>query len=167
MNLYLMRHAIAEERDTSLYPEDSLRPLSSPGRRKMVKIAQGIKNMGFDFDMIVSSPFLRARETAEIMAKRFGLQARLNFTDQLSPFGDAEKLIVEIREQFAVEHLLLVGHEPSMSYLTSVLVSGNGSLTMTMKKGGLCCLSVSELRYGQCAILESLLTPGQMIAMVQ
>lgn len=167
MNLYIMRHAIAEARDPSLYPDDSQRPLSGPGRRKMVKIAQGLKTLGFDFDLILSSPYLRARETAEIMAKRFGLQARLHFLDHLSPFGRADQLITEICDHYQVEHLLVVGHEPYLSSLISILVSGATSLEVTMKKGGLCGLSIPELRYAQCATLEFLLSPGQMVAMMQ
>jgi phosphohistidine phosphatase len=167
MNLYLMRHAIAEARDSSLYPDDSQRPLSAPGRRKMIKIASGLKELGLGFDLILSSPYLRARETAEIMARRFNLKNRLVFTDHLSPLGHADQLIAEIREQHNVEHLLLVGHEPNLSSLASTLLAGNGNVEITMKKGGLCCLSVAELRYAQCAALEYLLTPGQMVAMVQ
>ena len=167
MNLYLMRHAIAEKRDSSQYPDDSQRPLSIPGRRKMTKIADGLKELGLGFDLILSSPYLRARETAEIMAKRFGLKNHLVFTDHLSPLGHADQLIAEILEQRMVEHLLLVGHEPNMSSLASMLLAGNGSVQITMKKGGLCCLSTADLRYAQCAALEYLLTPGQMVAMVQ
>jgi len=167
MNLYLMRHAIAEERDSSLYPDDSQRPLSAPGRRKMVKIASGLKELGLGFDLILSSPYLRARETAEVMAKRFGLKDHLIFTDHLSPLGHADQLIAEIREQHNVKHLLLVGHEPTLSSLASMLLAGNGSVEITMKKGGLCCLSTADLHYAQCAALEYLLTPGQMVAMLQ
>jgi phosphohistidine phosphatase len=167
MNLYLMRHAIAEERDSSLYPDDSQRPLSAPGRRKMVKIASGLKELGLGFDLILSSPYLRARETAEIMAKRFGLKDHLIFTDHLSPLGQPDQLIAEIQGKYMVEHLLLVGHEPYLGSLASTLLAGNGSVEITMKKGGLCCLFVAELRYTQCAALEYLLTPGQMVAMVQ
>lgn len=166
MNLYLMRHAIAEARDASAYPDDSQRPLSTPGRRKMTKIASGLKELGLDFDLILSSPYLRARETAEIMAKRFGLKNRLLFSDHLSPLGQADQLIAEIRAQYMVENLLLVGHEPYLSSLISMLLAGKAGLEITMKKGGLCCLSVTELRYAQCATLEFLLTPGQMVAML-
>ncbi len=165
MNLYLMRHAIAEARDSSVYPDDSQRPLSAPGRRKMVKIAGGLKELGLGFDLILSSPYLRARETAEIMAKRFNLKNRLVFTDHLSPLGHADQLIAEIRAQHAVEHLLLVGHEPYLSSLASMLLAGNTAVAITMKKGGLCCLSIADLRYAPCATLEYLLTPGQMTAL--
>lgn len=167
MNLYLMRHAIAEQRDSSLYPDDSQRPLSAPGRRKMIKIASGLKELGLGFNLILSSPFLRAQETAGIIAKRFGLKGHLIFTDHLSPLGHADQLIAEIQEKYMVEHLLLVGHEPYLSSLASMLLAGNESVEITMKKGGLCCLSITELRYAQCAALEYLLTPGQMVAMLQ
>lgn len=167
MNLYLMRHAIAEARDASVYPDDSLRPLSGPGRRKMVKIAGGLKELGLAFDLILSSPYLRARETAEIMAKRFGLKNHLVFTENLAPLGQPDQLIAEIRAQYLVENLLLVGHEPYLSSLASMLLTGHAGLEIIMKKGGLCCLSLSEPRYAQCAVLEYLLTPGQMTVMAQ
>ena len=59
---------------------------------------------------------------------------------------------------------LLVGHEPYLGRLISTLLTGGPDLTLTLKKGGLCKLTVSRLRYGRCATLEWLLTPRQMIA---
>jgi len=60
---------------------------------------------------------------------------------------------------------LLVGHEPYLSELISLLVAGDSSLCVVMKKGGLCKLSVETLKHGRCACLEWLLTPKQMALM--
>jgi len=68
-------------------------------------------------------------------------------------------MIKEINEKYSVDELMLVGHEPSMSALTSVLLTGKPSLSINFKKGGVCCLSVENLQRGQKAILEWLIPP--------
>jgi phosphohistidine phosphatase SixA len=60
------------------------------------------------------------------------------------------------------KRVLLVGHEPYLSNLISLLLSGHTNICINLKKGGLCSLSIGELHYGRCADLESLLTPAQM-----
>jgi phosphohistidine phosphatase len=62
---------------------------------------------------------------------------------------------------------MLVGHEPSLSELISTLLSGDGRMAVTMRKGGLCKLLVETPRYGPCATLEWLLTPRQMVRLAQ
>ena len=164
MELYLLRHAIAEERGSANYPDDSKRPLTAKGARRMRRIAEGMLALELSFDVILSSPYTRARQTAEIVAKVFGAEKSLEFTDHLAVGGDAEKLIDHIATDYpAVSRLLLVGHEPSMSSFISMLVSGDPGLSITMKKGGLCKLIVDELQYNRCATLEWLLTPSQLV----
>lgn len=68
MNLYLIRHAIAVDEGDPEYAQDSLRPLTEKGRKKMRQIARGLRALGAEFDLIVSSPYVRARETAEILS---------------------------------------------------------------------------------------------------
>ncbi len=68
MNLYIVRHAIAVDEGTADF-EDSQRPLTDKGRRKMRQIAKGLRALGVEFDLILSSPYLRAQETAEILAE--------------------------------------------------------------------------------------------------
>jgi phosphohistidine phosphatase len=115
------------------------------------------------FDLILSSPFLRARQTAEIVAGELKLKKRLEFFDGLVPGGNPGALIHELNElKPAPENVLLVGHEPYLSRLISLLVSGGADAAIEMKKGGLCKLEAAELRPGQCARLAWLLTPSQM-----
>ena len=71
MNLYIIRHAIAVNEGTDGYESDSERPLTDKGRKKMREIAKGLRNLGVEFDLILSSPYVRARETAEILADVF------------------------------------------------------------------------------------------------
>ena len=78
-----------------------------------------------DFSLILSSPFLRARQTAEIVAKSLKLKKRLAFSDALTPDGDPKTLIRQLNElKPAPENILLVGHEPYLSRLVALLISG-------------------------------------------
>jgi phosphohistidine phosphatase len=162
VNLYLLRHGIAEEPDTPLPSRDSDRQLTSKGVLRMRQIAKGMARLKLSFDYILSSPYARARQTAEIVAARFP-QARFEFCDALTPSGSPKKLI-EFIDHLDGERkdVLLVSHEPLTSELISLLISGQISASLQMKKGGLCKLSLERLRYGRCAILEWLLTPRQL-----
>lgn len=161
MNLYILRHAIAEDRSPTV-PE-SQRRLTPDGARKMHKAAKGIKALGLEFDLILTSPYLRAKETAEIVAKTLDCEKNLMVSPTLAADGNPKELIEEIRRKYHKEKdILLVGHEPYLSNLVSLLLSGQTNLSITLKKGGLCALSVGSLHYGRCATLEWLLTPGQM-----
>ncbi len=122
------------------------------------------KSVGLDFSLILSSPFLRARQTAEIVARSLKLKRRLAFSDALTPDGDPKTLIRQLSElKPAPENILLVGHEPYLSRLVALLISGGEPpRTMELKKGGLCKLETDSLRFGRCATLAWLLTPKQM-----
>lgn len=166
MNLYIVRHAIAEDRDEAVYPDDSLRPLTSKGKKKMVKIAKNLKGMGVHIDLILTSPYVRAQNTAKIVHKAFSLKKKqLAFSDHLTPAGSAQDLIAEINEKYSVENLMLVGHEPYLSELIAMLVAGDTSASIVMKKGGVCRLSIDTLAYERCATLEWLLAPTQLTRM--
>ena len=163
MDLFILRHAIAEIRGTPGFESDSDRPLTAKGARKMERIAQGMLAMELAFDTILSSPILRARQTAEIVAKAFDARKLLQFSDSLAVGGDPEKLIKELKNGYSsYGSILLVGHEPYLSGLISTLISGDSDLPITMKKGGLCKLTVDSLEHGRCATLEWLLAPSQL-----
>jgi len=85
-------------------------------------------------------------------------------TEHLTPMGYADQLIHEINKKYAdLEKIALIGHEPSLSSLVSVLVAGEPDLSLTLKKGGVCRLSVGNLQYGRCAALDWLLSPSQLV----
>ena len=73
MILYIVRHAIAEAAGNSDYEDDSQRPLTQKGRKKMRKIARGLKELEKQLDLILTSPYLRATQTTEVLAKAFEL----------------------------------------------------------------------------------------------
>jgi len=163
VNLYILRHGIATERGTPGFKTDADRALTPKGRRQLGQIAAAMKNMDLRFDLILSSPFVRARQTAEIVAKLLRLKKRLAFSDELTPGGNPKALIRQFNElQPAPENALLVGHEPYLSRLVALLVSGGAAPHLELKKGGLCKLETGALRLGRCATLAWLLTPKQM-----
>lgn len=166
MDLYLLRHAIAVDRGATGYEIDSMRPLTPEGARKMERAAQGMRALNLSFDLILSSPYLRAKQTAEIVARVLRSEDRLELAADLAPGGNRMGLIESLNQHPSQpESVLLVGHEPDMGELISMLTAGNFDLLVVMKKGGLCKLSAESLHYGRCASLCWLLTPRQLTLM--
>jgi phosphohistidine phosphatase len=110
--------------------------------------------------LIVSSPYVRASQTASILAKELKYKEEIAYSYSLVPMGESDDMIEEINEIYLVEELMLVGHEPSLGILASVLLAGNTDISITFKKGGVCCLSVDNLLYDRKAVLEWLVTPN-------
>jgi phosphohistidine phosphatase len=163
MNIFILRHGIAVERGTPGFENDSQRPLTPKGKRQLRKTAGAMKKMNLRFDLILSSPFERAKQTAEIVAEELKLKKRLKFSDELQSGGEQKRLIREVAElKPPPENALLVGHEPDLSRLISLLVSGGENMAIDFKKGGLCKLEVETLRSCSSAKLIWLLTPKQM-----
>jgi phosphohistidine phosphatase len=166
MDLYILRHGIAVEPGTPGYEKDADRPLTPEGERKLRQIAEAIQALELSFDLILSSPYLRARQTAEIVAATLGARKRLELSAALTPSGSIKKLVELLkRREPSPESVLLVGHEPYLSELISLLLSGKESFAVVMKKGGLCKLTTESLKPGRCATLQWLLTPKQMALM--
>jgi phosphohistidine phosphatase len=164
MDLYILRHGIAADHGDPGYPNDNLRPLTPEGRKKLRLIAKSFRAMGLTFDLVLASPLVRARQTAEIVIHELEIDNLLKFSDHLSPGGDPRKVVEEVAKSDK-SSVLLVGHEPYLSGLISVLLSGRNDLPINLKKGGFCHLSIERLRYGACGTLNSLLTPAQMAKM--
>lgn len=117
-----------------------------------------MRAMKLKFDLILSSPFARARHTAEIVADVMAT-GQPRYTRHLASGADSRHLIEEINDHHAsAKSILLVGHEPGLSKLISRLVCGNESLHLDFKKSALCKLTVGDLRFGVCAKLEWILT---------
>ena len=152
---------------------DADRPLTDEGRVKMKQEAKGMRKLGLAFDLIFTSPLLRARQTAEIVAEAFGLEDKLIITNALaagrSLTRGANKHIEIFVEVGAHDcsRALLVGHQPDLSELTSVLLSGNRDLSIEFKKGGLCGVEVSSMPPRAPGVLLWLLTPRQLKLMAE
>ncbi|MEO6182513.1 MAG: phosphohistidine phosphatase SixA [Verrucomicrobiota bacterium] len=161
MNLYILRHAKAGER-SARFPDDSKRPLTPDGEKEMFRVAKGMLAMELSFGLILSSPFVRAKRTAEIVAEVFKSN-KLRLSKNLACRADARDLIHELNDDYPLlKNILLVGHEPYLSQLISRLIASDERLSLHFKKAGLCKLTVGELRFGRCAAMEWLLTPKQL-----
>ena len=164
MELFLLRHGIAAEPGTGSFSKDSDRPLTGKGKTKLRDVVKAMRALELSFDLILSSPYVRALQTAEIAATGLGARKKLELSRTLEPGGSFRDLI-ELLKTRRSSQVLVVGHEPFLSGLISFLVGGRPNLAITMKKGGLCKLTIESLKYGRCATLEWLLTPGQMALM--
>jgi phosphohistidine phosphatase len=168
MKLYILRHGIAEELDQRAFAKDADRPLTPEGRKKLEHVAYAMEALDLSFDLILSSPYTRARQTAEVIANSLKAHKRVELSETLTPGGSTKKLIELLNHpKPGSGSVLLVGHEPYLSGLISLLVSGSLSSAVVMKKGGLCKLSTDALKHGRCAALEWLLTPKQMGLMAE
>jgi phosphohistidine phosphatase len=164
MELYILRHGIAADKGDPRYPNDEDRPLTEEGQKKTLKVARRMKELGLSFDLILSSPLPRARQTAEITASVLGCKNKLKFSSNLAPEGTKKGLIQELsRKKPAPKRLLLVGHEPYLTELISTLLIGKPGLPIELKKGGLCKLQIERVTYGRCAILQVLVPPKVML----
>ncbi len=142
MELYLVRHAIAYDRDSSRWPDDGERPLSPDGEERFRVAARGLKRIVPSVDVVVASPYVRAWRTAEVLAEECGwpapqpqqaLEAEQRVTravTALRPFADRQRVAV-------------VGHEPNLSELAAHLVAGaEEGLALEVKKGGVVCVEL-------------------------
>jgi phosphohistidine phosphatase len=165
MKLYVVRHAIAADRQDWEGQDDSQRPLTDRGREKMGQIVRGLGKLGVELDLIVTSPYVRARDTAAILADGLGLKASIiKFSDALVPTVEPSELLKEIAENLNVASLAVVGHEPHLSGFISYLLTGGTEMSTDLKKGGVCLLDRASHAQGWLATLEWLLTPKAMIA---
>jgi len=166
MNLYLLRHGIAVDPSVPDFAKDAERPLTPKGRRRLLQIAKAMAALKISFDVIFSSPYVRAAQTAEIVAKSLKQRKQLKFTDDLTPGGNP-KLLIQILNDLRPKpkNVLLVGHEPYLSKLIALLTAGNTSMEIDLRKGSLCKLETESLRYARCATLVSLLAPRHMALM--
>jgi phosphohistidine phosphatase len=161
MQLILMRHAIAEERGAS-YPEDALRPLTKEGRRKHGLVSQALRRMGMRFTELLSSPLVRARQTAEITARVYEWPREIIETDVLGA-GFSIPAARDLFSQFPNDATLLcVGHEPDLSTLAARLLHPSGDVEIAFKKSGVMGLDLPEGPRPGAALLLYFFKPGQL-----
>ena len=164
--LYVLRHGTAVNRGDPAYPLDSDRPLTIKGIKRMRRIADGMRRIRLGFDVILSSPYRRALESAFVVAREYEAGESLQTIQALKAEVLPEEVIRTLLGKFSTcGRLLLVGHEPQLSALVSTLTSGSAGARPLLKKGGLCKLQVDGLQVGKCATLAWLLTPRQLITM--
>lgn len=163
MELYVLRHAIALSATEAGVSQDAERPLSEEGVDKMKTIAAGMKKIGVEVELVLSSPYVRAKETAIIAHDRLGKDVSLEFTTALASGQDAKFVLAELKQRFQKsKRIMIVGHEPDLSNLIGRITS-LGRLRVEMKKGGLAKIEITELSPELKGTLEWLLTPKVML----
>ena len=160
MDLYICRHGIAVELGDGV-TRDAERPLTPEGKRKLNQIGKALNLLETNIELVVSSPYVRAIETAEILYESLHVQNAMEVTEELTPNGNVRQLLALLRKLHP-KSVLVVGHEPYLSSLIALLVSGNPDAAILMKKGSIGKLVANRLEFGRCACLEWLLTPKQM-----
>lgn len=133
MKLLILRHGEAEE--PAIGVEDSVRSLTKQGREKMALAAKGIKVLADDIDCILSSPLVRAQETAAIVARQYQLDPER--CEALAPGQPLTKLLYRLSACAKGSTVLLVGHEPDLTALIASLL-GAGAASIELKKGACC-----------------------------
>jgi phosphohistidine phosphatase len=142
--LYVMRHGLAVTRGSVRFSDDAERPLVPEGKEKMREIAGGLKRMGFEVDWIVSSPLVRAVETAGIIAESLASSVPVDVCDAMRPGGSPEALLAFLAKRPNCRRVLVVGHEPDLSELAARLIGAGGHANLGFKKGGCCMISFDE-----------------------
>jgi len=164
MNLYFMRHGVAVPADDITVTVDNERPLTNKGVKRMRRAARGLRRLDIPFDGILTSPVLRARQTAEIVAAALGMEARLEEVSVLAPDSTVEHLLFGLTRYQDREHILLVGHEPLLSQtMSSLLCGGRGQeIEMKVRKGSLCWIEIDALPPPGPGTLHWFLAPKQL-----
>ena len=160
MIVYVVRHAPAGQHDPDRYPDDTQRPLTKKGRRKFARAARGLARFAAKPDVVLTSPWVRARQTAEVLAKRAGWPDPQD-ANALAGSADPADVIPLLANLGSIESVALVGHEPNVGELTSLLLTGDPRrLAVSFKKGGVACLELAaEVAPGRAHLLW-LVGPG-------
>ncbi|MCC7344183.1 MAG: phosphohistidine phosphatase SixA [Deltaproteobacteria bacterium] len=157
IEISFLRHAIAAERGAE-WPVDAERPLTTDGRRKMIAAARGMGKLGLRFEVLLSSPLLRAVQTAELVKKHLPFAGPLETTEELEPSGSLRALLRLLKAR-RERSFLLVGHEPALSGWIGELLRLGPAASVEMKKGALCRIALESAEAGAAAELLALIPP--------
>jgi phosphohistidine phosphatase len=157
MEIYLLRHGIAENGRPGL--KDADRALTEEGRDKLRRVLRRANGARVQPDLILSSPYRRALETAEIAAESLAYRAKIVETAALVPNASPHEVWEEIRGRREESSILLASHEPLMSASLAVLL-GSPALLIDMKKAALARLDCDRFGTEPRCVLKWLLTPA-------
>jgi phosphohistidine phosphatase len=163
MDLLIVRHAIAEERDVFARTgaKDEERPLTAAGRRKFEKGVRGLRTLVESIDVLATSSLVRAVQTGELLEEAYGI-ARPTRLPELDPDADPSSLLRWLGRQRRRSLVAIVGHEPHLSGVVEVLLTGRRSEFVDLEKGGACLLSLGDAPRAGSAELRWLLTAKQL-----
>jgi phosphohistidine phosphatase len=156
MDLLVLRHGEAGR--SSLMPGDSKRSLTSEGKQEIVDLSDGLNSLKLKLDHIFTSPLLRAKQTAEIVAKSLKYKGIIQDLDALKPEGNRLEFYSALSKLKRDSVVLVVGHEPYLSQLISESIS-QSDCRINLKKAGLARIKVLSILPKLKGDLRWLLTP--------
>jgi phosphohistidine phosphatase len=172
MYLYLIRHGMAIDPDPlALDPiaSDEIRPLTKTGRKKIAQVADRLSNLELKFDLIVTSPLVRTRQTADILIDR-QISPKLELSEHLKPMGQIQSWLTDWHsrsDRHSISTLALVGHEPNLSQWAELFIFGKVYDRLILKKGGIIGLKFADERVAiGTAQLSCAIAPKYFIATV-
>jgi phosphohistidine phosphatase len=140
--LYLIRHGVAEERGEA-WPDDTKRPLSQDGSRRLKREMRGLVRVAGLFEVVLTSPLVRTRQTAEIVASAFDPKPPIVAIDSLAPGGSYQSILADLEKQLRRQRIGLVGHEPGIGELAAKLAGIRRPLKF--KKGAVCRIDLETI----------------------
>jgi len=159
VDVYLVRHAIAEERDYERRPDDSLRPLTAAGRERFARAARGLRVIAPSVEVVLASPYARSWQTAGLLREETGWPAPEASSALAAAAMPAAGLDV-LRRHADRGSVALVGHEPNLSCLASLLLAGDETaVPVELKKGGVMLLEVTPPPAPRSALLRWSVSP--------
>jgi|SRR5271166_327877 len=161
MILYILRHGIAEDRVKGR--SDAERALTDEGRARTLGVAKGLRKLGIRYEALLTSPLVRAVETAAIVSEIFEDRPALEKLDELAA-GVATATSVAALKPFArMNEVIIVGHEPGLGQIAAALLTGSAQgLGIVLKKAGCVALEVGSFTPRAGALLLWMMTPGQL-----
>ncbi|MDG4550033.1 MAG: phosphohistidine phosphatase SixA [Candidatus Contendobacter sp.] len=168
MKLLLVRHAIAEEAEAFIAAggTDARRPLTEVGRKKMRKGANRLRAQLGRIDVLAHSPLLRARETAEIIARACGDPPLVECSSL--DYRYPPEAVADWLAQYPANYLVVaVGHEPQLGLLAGLLVAGEPRSLVAFRKGGVAMIEFPERAEAGMGVLHWALTAGQLRSLKQ
>jgi len=156
VEIYILRHAIAETAKPG--DPDADRALTSDGKKKLREVLRVARGAGLSPSLILTSPYRRAVETAQLAATQLGYKEEPLTTKALLPGSGADEIWEEIRVRRDAHEMLLVGHEPLLGQLAGYLL-GTPSMLMDFKKGALIRIDMDQFQGEPRGVLRWFLTP--------
>jgi len=160
--LYLIRHGVAEARGES-WPDDSKRPLTEKGMSRLRKSGRGLVRFGVSIDLVLTSPLVRTRQTAEIIASSFEPRPAVVTIESLAPGGSHAAVMADLEKHSRRSRIALVGHEPGIGELAARLVGTRHAIEF--KKGAICRVDLDTLPPAGPGNLRWFVTPKILITL--
>ena len=157
--LYLVRHAIAAERGDE-WPDDTKRPLTAVGVNRFREVVEGLGELDVTIDEIFTSPLVRAKQTADLLAAGVDGKAAVKVLDALAPGHSPAVVLSQLAKAAKRRRIALVGHEPDLGELAAHLIGAQRALPF--KKGGVCRIDVAGLTAKSAGALTWFATPKML-----